>query len=250
VGEQQALVQQRTAWLAAHGFQQNYTAIRAFVTPAFITHAYPHALPQYRAELDTRMEFKAQELAMLYSIDSIRQFQKHGIDVVRAYLMDSPETTVADYLLRTETVVIGSIITINPHTRASDGLASTITIHVHEVLKGDPSLKTIRLRQRSGIDPSGVMEMHGSDLFAVSYTNPASVAPEQRYLFFVSHTLYRLRALNHPARGGPYYIDVLSPRRIVGGRVLPPANVSVGGVMPTSVQEVRNALISLKKAMQ
>lgn len=129
---------------------------------------------------------------------TIARLEAKGLDVRGALDRDLFGSPV-DYSLVSETVVVGTLQSIK-NELLDDGLRSTATFTVDEVLKGSPGA-TVAVRQRSGADASGAMVLYDTD-----FTRDTG----GQHLLFLSNGLYALAAQqttgSAPANASRYYI--------------------------------------------
>jgi len=192
----QVLPEAKDDWIESQGLQRTFLAVRARIDSVS-----PEIDEDWRDHV-------AQQIAALYRMDEISRLRTRGIDVIRAHLgRPTPTETTDDFVDRTDVMVIGEVIDVDSSAYDNDEYASTVTVLIHEVLKGDTTLDTIRVRQYSG--KFGRMARGSTaDFDPIRHT---------RHLFQVSHRLYPLYTIARggtPLSGKPLYVLQTAPREI------------------------------------
>lgn len=194
LADKQALAQEaspeeraRQAYLEAHGLEQRAAAIEQ------------ELLAELRASgmMQGRQEEFAESFAFILalqglSVAEMERLEEEGVGVMD-FVSAGPGASLVETAVATEVVVIGEvkdyIVTLEP----GDGYRSSVIIEVIETLKGEIPADKIVLRQPSGLGINGK--------YGVRVSTDLRPEPGQRYLFYLSNSLYRYRTA-HPALYG------------------------------------------------
>jgi hypothetical protein len=123
---------------------------------------------------------------------TIDRLHMEGIDILNA-AMSGPRSTVLERAAMSEAVIIGKVERYFPAIEPDDGYRSSIVVNVEEILTGDISNEEIIIRQRSGKTADG---QH-----IVEISTDVNPKAGERYLFYLSNSLYRYRT-SHPEASG------------------------------------------------
>lgn len=123
-----------------------------------------------------------------FSVPTVEKLRDRGLDPLQIAIA-GPSASVVERATIAETVVVGEVTSYTYTLEPGDGYRSSIVVRVDDVLKGDVDHSEITIRQRTG---SQTNEKHLVDV-------STDIEPEagDRYLFYLSHSMYKFR-IQHP----------------------------------------------------
>ncbi len=188
---------------------------------------------------DYWLERVSQNLAAQYGAKEIARLKSLGIDIIAAYTHpERVNSQSAERLIAgSDIVFIGEIIKVNTNAYDVDDFASTVTVRVREMLKGDTSLRIVNIRRYGGQLPDSMGRYSTSDF---------DVTRKTSQLFQVSKALYPLRVIDREktpiSASPPFYIVQANPREIQSdGSLGLPDGCLFGEVPSYKIEEIRAA---------
>jgi len=172
-------------------------------------------------------------VTMGFTQAKVTALRKAGLDPVSAWIAQNGRSTPANRAILSRHVVIVELMSIDSHTRLSDGYRSSARVRVVETLKGPAKAgDVINLRLVSGFDADGKWQQDNEEPMLLEGL-PRAFAPGTRWLLWLPDGLYERVARfagNTPAQGQwykPWFSiaqvegDTFSPSQGTGPVVLP-----------------------------
>lgn len=242
--KEQSTVLSRDQWIVSSGLLDNFREIRDMFTPEKLADMFPARYQDSREFIETRADYYAQELATIFSADSIRRMEQKRIDVLRAYT--SPNS-LEDRILRTELLVEAKFFSAKVDDDLGDGFLSTLVFEIDKVIKGQGSVHLIHLREPSGIRSDGLIQVTPGGL--INYGEGRNFRLPQagtRFLLAVSKGTYPLRAIETGGVpvGGPIAFSIAQTElmRIEGDVLVPIAGSVTRRPFAKTLSELYGAL--------
>ncbi len=204
----------REAWLISQGRSDAARKIRALYTPEFLAKHYRRYVTGNdvdRAAIERDADFRAQDVAAMYTVADIAALESRGINLLTHV---RGVGSLAGIVATSDLIGIIEVTAVDTMAEAPDGRHSTVTGKLLKVLKGSAHTENIRIRELTGKSNSGVVIDAPNEIVADSGMRIVSPTLGTQFLVFLSKSGYQLAVLKDdkvPMDDGHTYYKHVGP---------------------------------------